>query len=107
MSHTRHYRNCAKKAWKQNGNVHDKGYLVNFPFEAVWVTIVLFLLFAGALGTKIVPREFWGSAEYFSVFAEMTATVSARSPPGSAGAVGADRWQASQIISLIAVRKRL
>jgi len=31
--------------------------------------IVLFLMFAGAVGTNIVPREFFGIPERFSVFA--------------------------------------
>lgn len=36
---------------------------------AVWATIALLLMFAGALGTNIVPREFFGIPERFSVFA--------------------------------------
>lgn len=36
---------------------------------AVWATIALLLMFAGAIGTNIVPREFFGIPERFSVFA--------------------------------------
>lgn len=36
---------------------------------AVWATIALLLMFAGALGTNIVPKEFFGIPERFSVFA--------------------------------------
>lgn len=35
---------------------------------AVWATIALLLMFAGALGTNIVPKEFFGIPERFSVF---------------------------------------
>lgn len=36
---------------------------------AVWATIALLLMFAGAIGTNIVPKEFFGIPERFSVFA--------------------------------------
>lgn len=36
---------------------------------AIWATIALFLMFAGAIGTNIVPRKFFGIPERFSVFA--------------------------------------
>lgn len=36
---------------------------------AVWAAIALLLMFAGAIGTNIVPKEFFGIAERFSVFA--------------------------------------
>lgn len=36
---------------------------------AVWATIALLLMFAGAIGTNIVPREYFGIPERFSVFA--------------------------------------
>lgn len=36
---------------------------------AVWANIALLLMFAGAIGTNIVPREFFGIPERFSVFA--------------------------------------
>lgn len=36
---------------------------------AVWATIALVLMFAGVVGTSIVPREFFGIPERFSVFA--------------------------------------
>lgn len=36
---------------------------------AVWATIALLLMFAGALGTNIVPKGFFGIPERFSVFA--------------------------------------
>ncbi len=36
---------------------------------AVWATIALLLMFTGAIGTNIVPREFFGIPERFSVFA--------------------------------------
>lgn len=36
---------------------------------AVWATIALLMMFAGAIGTNIVPKEFFGIPERFSVFA--------------------------------------
>lgn len=36
---------------------------------AVWATIALLLMFAGAIGTNTVPREYFGIPERFSVFA--------------------------------------
>lgn len=36
---------------------------------AVWATMALLLMFAGAIGTNIVPREYFGIPERFSVFA--------------------------------------
>ena len=36
---------------------------------AVWATAALFFMCAGAIGTGVVPREFFGIPERFSVFA--------------------------------------
>lgn len=36
---------------------------------AVWATFALLLMFAGAIGINIVPREYFGIPERFSVFA--------------------------------------
>lgn len=36
---------------------------------AVWATLALLLMFAGAVGTNIVPKEYFGVPERFSVFA--------------------------------------
>ena len=36
---------------------------------AVWATIAFLLMLSGAIGTNIVPREFFGIPERFSVFA--------------------------------------
>lgn len=36
---------------------------------AIWASIALLLMFAGAIGTNIVPREYFGIPERFSVFA--------------------------------------
>ena len=36
---------------------------------AIWATVSLLLMFIGAVGTNIVPREFFGIFERFSVFA--------------------------------------
>lgn len=36
---------------------------------AIWATIALLLMFSGAIGTNIVPRDFFGIPERFSVFA--------------------------------------
>ncbi len=36
---------------------------------AVWATAALLLMFAGAIGTNVVPKEFFGIPERFSVFA--------------------------------------
>ena len=47
------------------GGYRDKKY----HSLARWATIALLLMFAGAVGTNIVPREFFGIPERFSVFA--------------------------------------
>ncbi len=36
---------------------------------AVWATAALLMMFAGAIGTNVVPKEFFGIPERFSVFA--------------------------------------
>lgn len=36
---------------------------------AIWATVALFLMFLGAVGTNIVPKELFGIPERFSVFA--------------------------------------
>ena len=36
---------------------------------AVWTTVALLMMFAGAIGTNNVPKEFFGIPERFSVFA--------------------------------------
>lgn len=36
---------------------------------AIWATAALLLMFAGAIGTNVVPKEFFGIPERFSVFA--------------------------------------
>lgn len=36
---------------------------------AIWASIALLLMFAGAVGTNVVPRKFFGIPERFSVFA--------------------------------------
>lgn len=36
---------------------------------AIWATIALLLMFAAAIGVNIVPRDFFGIPERFSVFA--------------------------------------
>lgn len=36
---------------------------------AVWATVALALMLAGAIGTNVVPKEFFGIPERFSVFA--------------------------------------
>lgn len=36
---------------------------------AIWASIALLLMIAGAIGTNIVPREYFGIPERFSVFA--------------------------------------
>ncbi len=46
------------------GGYRDKRY----RSIAVWATIALSLMFAGAIGTNIVPKEFFGIPERFSVF---------------------------------------
>lgn len=40
-----------------------------FRSLAVWATIALLLMFAGAIGTNIVPKDYFGIPERFSVFA--------------------------------------
>ena len=47
------------------GGYRDKRY----RSLAVWATAALLLMFAGAIGTNIVPKEFFGIPERFSVFA--------------------------------------
>lgn len=47
------------------GGYRDKQY----RSVAVWATIALSLMFAGAIGTGVVPKEYFGIAERFSVFA--------------------------------------
>lgn len=47
------------------GGFRDK----NYRSLAVWATAALLLMFAGAIGTNIVPKEFFGIPERFSVFA--------------------------------------
>ncbi len=47
------------------GGYRDKQY----RSIAVWATIALSLMFAGAIGTGVVPKEYFGIAERFSVFA--------------------------------------
>lgn len=47
------------------GGFRDKKY----RSLAIWATIALLLMFSGAIGTNIVPREFFGIPERFSVFA--------------------------------------
>lgn len=36
---------------------------------AIWATIALLMMFAGAIGTNVVPHQFFGIVERFSVFA--------------------------------------
>lgn len=36
---------------------------------AIWATAALLLMVAGAVGTNVVPKEFFGIPEHFSVFA--------------------------------------
>lgn len=47
------------------GGYRDKRYCS----LAIWATIALLFMFAGAIGTNIVPREYFGIPERFSVFA--------------------------------------
>ena len=47
------------------GGYRDKKY----RSMALWATMALLLMFAGAIGTNIVPRDFFGIPERFSVFA--------------------------------------
>ena len=47
------------------GGYRDK----NYRSLAIWATAALLLMMMGAIGTKIVPREFFGIPERFSVFA--------------------------------------
>ena len=47
------------------GGYRDKKY----RSLAIWATAALLLMMMGAIGTKIVPREFFGIPERFSVFA--------------------------------------
>lgn len=47
------------------GGYRDKKY----RSIAIWATIALLFMFAGAIGTNIVPRDFFGIPERFSVFA--------------------------------------
>lgn len=47
------------------------GYRSNgkYRYIAVAATIALTMMFAGAVGTKAVPKEYFGIVERFSVFA--------------------------------------
>lgn len=47
------------------GGYRDKKY----RSLAVWATAALALMFMGAIGTNVVPKEFFGIPERFSVFA--------------------------------------
>ncbi len=47
------------------GGYRDKNYR---PI-AIWATIALLLMFVGAIGTNIVPKQYFGIVERFSVFA--------------------------------------
>ena len=47
------------------GGYRDKKY----RSLAIWATAALLLMIMGAIGTKIIPREFFGIPERFSVFA--------------------------------------
>lgn len=47
------------------GGYRDKKY----RSLAIWATIALLLMFSGAIGTNIVPKDFFGIPERFSVFA--------------------------------------
>ncbi len=47
------------------GGYRDK----NYRSIAIWATIALLLMFAGAIGTNIVPKQYFGIVERFSVFA--------------------------------------
>ncbi len=47
------------------GGYRDKRY----RSLATWATASLLLMFAGAIGTNVVPKEFFGVFERFSVFA--------------------------------------
>ncbi len=41
----------------------------NYCFLAKWATVALIMMFAGAIGTNIVPKIYFGIVERFSVFA--------------------------------------
>lgn len=41
----------------------------NYRSLAIWATIALLMMFAGAIGTNVVPHQFFGIVERFSVFA--------------------------------------
>lgn len=47
------------------GGYRDKKY----RSLAIWATVALSLMFAGAIGTNAVPRDYFGIPERFSVFA--------------------------------------
>ncbi|MCM1494614.1 MAG: DUF998 domain-containing protein [Bacteroides sp.] len=47
------------------GGYRDKKYCS----LAIWATIALLLMFVGAIGTNIAPKDFFGIPERFSVFA--------------------------------------
>lgn len=47
------------------GGYRDKTY----RSLAIWATVALLLMFMGAVGTNVVPKEFFGIPERFSVFA--------------------------------------
>lgn len=44
-------------------------YKATYPSLATWATIALCMMFVGAIGTGIVPKQYFGIAERFSVIA--------------------------------------
>lgn len=47
------------------GGFRDK----QFQSLAIWATVTLLLMFVGAIGVGVVPKEYFGIAERFSLFA--------------------------------------
>lgn len=47
------------------GGFRDK----QFKSLAIWATVTLLLMFVGAIGVGVVPKEYFGIAERFSLFA--------------------------------------
>lgn len=47
------------------GGFRDKQY----KSLATWATVTLMLMFIGAIGVGVVPKEYFGIAERFSLFA--------------------------------------
>lgn len=47
------------------GGFRDK----RFKSLAIWATVTLLLMFVGAIGVGVVPKEYFGIAERFSLFA--------------------------------------